>query len=289
MFSGYEHLIGGLAGGFASTVVCHPFDLLRIRYSANEGSSLRPQYRSYLHAATSIVKANGIRGLYQGLSPNIIAAPLSWGLYFQIYHKIRARVEPFQNQNVNNLLVGTGTGVVVLAMTNPFWVVKTRLCLQYENQGVRKYSGMIDCYRKILRYEGWMGLYKGFIPGLVGTVNGAIQFAIYNYLKDWRCRLKNIPQDSPLETSDYLLYSCLSKILSTLLTFPYQVVRTRQQDHNADYKGVIDVLLRTYKGEGILGFYKGALIATFKQTPNAIVTYVVYEHARRIAESFNNN
>jgi hypothetical protein len=69
-------------------------------------------------------------------------------------------VEPFQNQNVNNLLVGTGTGVVVLAMTNPFWVVKTRLCLQYENQGVRKYSGMIDCYRKILRYEGWMGLYK---------------------------------------------------------------------------------------------------------------------------------
>lgn len=69
-------------------------------------------------------------------------------------------MEPFQNQNVNNLLVGTGTGVLVLAMTNPFWVVKTRLCLQYENQGFRTYSGMIDCYRKILRYEGWMGLYK---------------------------------------------------------------------------------------------------------------------------------
>lgn len=33
MFSGYEHLIGGMSGGLASTLVCHPFDLLRVRYS----------------------------------------------------------------------------------------------------------------------------------------------------------------------------------------------------------------------------------------------------------------
>ncbi|EYC11383.1 hypothetical protein Y032_0050g1889 [Ancylostoma ceylanicum] len=30
----YEHLIGGFAGGVASTAVCHPMDLLKIRYSA---------------------------------------------------------------------------------------------------------------------------------------------------------------------------------------------------------------------------------------------------------------
>ncbi|KIH59815.1 hypothetical protein ANCDUO_09943 [Ancylostoma duodenale] len=29
----YEHLIGGFAGGVASTAVCHPMDLLKIRYS----------------------------------------------------------------------------------------------------------------------------------------------------------------------------------------------------------------------------------------------------------------
>ncbi len=28
-----EHLAGGLAGGVASTIVCHPLDLLKIRYS----------------------------------------------------------------------------------------------------------------------------------------------------------------------------------------------------------------------------------------------------------------
>ena len=33
MLSGYEHLFGGLSGGIASTLICHPLDLLRIRYA----------------------------------------------------------------------------------------------------------------------------------------------------------------------------------------------------------------------------------------------------------------
>jgi hypothetical protein len=33
MLAGYEHFFGGIAGGLASTAVCHPFDLLKIRFS----------------------------------------------------------------------------------------------------------------------------------------------------------------------------------------------------------------------------------------------------------------
>lgn len=33
MLAGYEHLFGGLSGGIASTLICHPLDLLRIRYA----------------------------------------------------------------------------------------------------------------------------------------------------------------------------------------------------------------------------------------------------------------
>lgn len=29
----YENLLGGLSGGVVSTMVCHPMDLLKIRYS----------------------------------------------------------------------------------------------------------------------------------------------------------------------------------------------------------------------------------------------------------------
>lgn len=38
--------------------------------------SIRPQYRSYWHAFRTIIKSEGIRGAYQGLTPTLIAAPL---------------------------------------------------------------------------------------------------------------------------------------------------------------------------------------------------------------------
>lgn len=53
-------------------------------FSADEGSRTRPRYRNYFHAATTIARVEGFRGLYQGLSPSIVAAPLSWGLYFHL-------------------------------------------------------------------------------------------------------------------------------------------------------------------------------------------------------------
>ncbi|KAI1712153.1 mitochondrial carrier protein domain-containing protein [Ditylenchus destructor] len=264
MFSGYEHLIGGLCGGVASTITCHPIDLLKVRYSANEGSAKRPQYNSYMHAVRSIVKSNGIRGLYQGLSPSIIASPVSWGLYFHLYHKVRAQCDVFPAfPLVNNLIAGSVTGAIVLAITNPLWVCKTRLCLEYETSATRKYTGLRDCIRKIYVQEGFYGYYRGFIPGLLGTTNGAIQFALYNYMKDWRCSYLRIPTDSPLDTVDYLY------------------------DQHVNYSGVIDCIKKTIKCEGFTGLYKGMSAAVIKQLPNAIVTYVVYEKVRHLLEKSN--
>uniref|UniRef100_A0A7E4VYV8 Mitochondrial carrier protein n=1 Tax=Panagrellus redivivus TaxID=6233 RepID=A0A7E4VYV8_PANRE len=88
---GYEHFVGGVSGGLVSTLVCHPMDLLKIRYSVNDNSKLRPQYSSYLDATRKIFRAEGIRGLYQGLSPNLLAAPIAWGLYFQCSGRRRRR------------------------------------------------------------------------------------------------------------------------------------------------------------------------------------------------------
>lgn len=46
-----------------------------------------------------------------------------------------------------------------MLITNPLWVTKTRLCLQYENSA-KQYTGMVDCLRKIYKAEGIRGLYK---------------------------------------------------------------------------------------------------------------------------------
>lgn len=52
---------------------------------------------------------------------------------------------------------------MTLCITNPLWVTKTRLMLQYDgvvNASQRQYKGMFDTLLKIYKYEGVRGLYK---------------------------------------------------------------------------------------------------------------------------------
>lgn len=62
-----------------------------------------------------------------------------------------------------SMLAAAEAGTLTLLLTNPIWVVKTRLCLQYGNNLTSKlppekqYSGMIDAFAKTYRVEGLKG------------------------------------------------------------------------------------------------------------------------------------
>jgi len=62
------------------------------------------------------------------------------------------------------MLAASQAGIMTLVMTNPIWVVKTRLCLQYDNhvdvKNDKYYRGMTDGLIKIYRTEGFRGLYS---------------------------------------------------------------------------------------------------------------------------------
>ncbi|VDK88747.1 unnamed protein product [Onchocerca ochengi] len=251
----YEHLIGGFTGGITSTIVCHPLDLLRI---PNDGNRQRPQYHNYWHAARSIVLSKGYK-----------EKTISTGA-----------------ESVDNVLLGMVTGAGILVFTNPIWVAKTRLCLQYENERA-KYHGFLNCLSTVVRKEGITALYRGFAPGVIGTIHGAIQFMLYNRFKDDRLKRLGLPANHILNTVDCLVYSAASKVIATTMTFPYQVLRTRLQDHHAKYTGIFDLISKTYRTEGAHGFYKGLLMGNLRQLPNVIVTYVTYENVRDLVRNFS--
>jgi solute carrier family 25 folate transporter 32 len=58
-----------------------------------------------------------------------------------------------------HMLAASEAGILTLLITNPIWVVKTRLCLQYDNNA-SNYRGMVDGLVKIYRTEGFRGLYS---------------------------------------------------------------------------------------------------------------------------------
>lgn len=62
-----------------------------------------------------------------------------------------------------HMIAAAEAGILTLVMTNPIWVVKTRLCLQYGSDcelPQNRYNGMIHALARIYREEGVRGLYR---------------------------------------------------------------------------------------------------------------------------------
>jgi len=281
----YEHLIAGLSGGAVSTLILHPLDLLKIRFAVNDGKTVsRPSHGGISNTVKAIVGQDGIRGLYNGMSPNIVGASAAWGFYFFFYNQGKAF---FQGGDKNkqlgastHLLTASTAGVLTLTMTNPVWVVKTRLILQSNssNTSVVKYKGLTDALVKIGRTEGIRGLYSGFVPGLFGVSHGAIQFMAYEDLKNRYLNYYNLPLSSKLGNTEYILFAALSKFIAAFTTYPYQVIRARLQDQEKKYLGSLDCISKTVSGEGFKGFYKGLVPNLLRVVPATMITFVVYEN-----------
>ncbi|XP_058804869.1 mitochondrial folate transporter/carrier isoform X2 [Phymastichus coffea] len=253
----YEYLLAGIAGGTMSTLVLHPLDLIKVRFAVNDGRSKSiPSYNGSVNAFMKIIKTEGCRGLYRGMMPNVIGSASSWGTYFLTYNSIKTCI---QDTSINEQLspwmhmtAAVNAGILTLLLTNPVWVIKTRLCLQYAEDihlsVSKQYSGMIDALNKIRITEGITGFYKGFIPGLFGVSHGAIQFMIYEQMKIKYNIYRKKSITNKLDTTEYIICAAISKLIAAAITYPYQVLRARLQDHHHNYRGTLHCTLNTKDG-----------------------------------------
>ncbi len=281
-----HHLLGGLCGGVTATLITHPFDLIKLRLAVHSGSKVeqRPRYFGFYHGLKEVFKEAGTLGLYRGASANVAGAGMSWGLYFFLYNAFKFHIQGRDSSKplhpVSSFLSASVAGTMTLTVTNPIWVVKTRLCLANTASVPEhmRYSGLRDGLAKLYYHEGVKGLYKGYIPGLFGTSHGAIQFMLYEEFKKKYADYKSISIDTKLGPFVYLSMAATSKLSAVCLTYPYQVVRARLQDQDIRYKGMNDVIRKLFKFEGIPGFYKGITANLLKVVPATCITFVVYEN-----------
>ena len=287
---------GGFCGGFVPTLLLHPFELVKIRLAAaapaatlvgvKDKQQTTAAYRTLTSGIREIYSEGGLRAFYGGVSANVAGNALAWGSYLAVYgncKKLLANQLGYRSQSElpSAYLFGLGitSGVVTLAVTNPIWVAKTRLCLQYGSvSSPHTYTGLVDCLRKTYRVEGIAGFYRGFTPGLLGTAHGAVQMTLYDRSKYLYTRYKNQPLDSQLSATEYILISAISKMLASTIMYPYQVIRIRLQDHNRKWKGVGDVIRTTWRTESVRGFYRGLVPNLLRVTPHTALTLTIYEY-----------
>lgn len=293
----YQQFIAGLFGGIISSIVLHPFDLVKIRFQVTESKSnkndrtlpYRPYYKNCFDAFRSIYHEKGLQGLYEGVTPNVVGNGISWGLYLFIYNTIVILNNDEDKMKtlafLSRVIYSTTAGVLTIILTNPIWVIKTRMCLQYSRgKSSVTYNGMFDAFRKTYQTEGIQAFYKGLTPGLFGIFHGTIQFSSYEQMKSF---YMNAFAVTFCPTPVILTFSALSKFIAATSTYPQQVIRTRLQDQHQHYDGVIDAIRKTYNGEGIGGFFKGVIPALYRVIPASCITFVSYEFILRELKSFS--
>ncbi|KAI9615739.1 hypothetical protein PSHT_12379 [Puccinia striiformis] len=252
-----DQAVCGIGAGCVSVLCMHPLDLLKVKLQVSSNSSPSSAFHlrhpdstlkiksNSISSLKEIVKNDGFFGLYRGLTPNIVGNAASWGFYFMWYRMIKDRMSTDSEGKTikltasQHLLASASSGFVTAMITNPLWVVKTRMFTsRADDSGA--YKNLWDGLVRISKEEGLRGLWKGSVLALIGVSNGAIQFMTYEELKRWRQDLIR-PESSgsrnssevdsiPLSNLEYILLSGASKFVAIGVTYPYQVVRSRLQN-----------------------------------------------------------
>ncbi|XP_063812204.1 tricarboxylate transport protein, mitochondrial-like [Pseudophryne corroboree] len=173
-------LLCGLGAGVAEAVliVC-PMETIKVKFIHDQASST-PKYRGFYHGVREIIREQGLRGTYQGLTPTILKQGSNQAIRFFFMTSLRNWYSGDDPHRTIHPVVTGAFGAIAGAASvfgnTPLDVIKTRM----QGLEAHKYKSTLDCASQILRNEGPLAFYKGTIPRL-GRVclDVAIVFVIY--------------------------------------------------------------------------------------------------------------
>ena len=185
--SALRSLIAGAGAGVICTLLCAPLDVTKVRLQVQGTLGNKNFYSGGIYSSLKkIYLEEGIRGVFKGVGPALVTVPLFWGVYWPIYDHMKKRCENNNlgiSERTGHMLSALVAGVVGDVITNPFWVVRTRIQTLAMHSEVKMSSEIttIQMMKFIYETEGWKAFYKGLGASFLGLSHVAIQFPLCKY------------------------------------------------------------------------------------------------------------
>lgn len=138
----------------------------------------------------------------------------------------------------------------------PLDVVKTRIQLQVNTQAKGEgYTGIVDCFLKIIKQEGFSRLYRGIsAPIMMEAPKRATKFAANDEFGKFYRNLFGLKENNQPVA---ILNGASAGATEAFVVVPFELVKIRMQDKTSKYKGALDVVKTVIRQEGILRMYNG--------------------------------
>jgi len=282
-----EPFVCAAGAGCTAALAIHPIDLIKVhKQLAGQSNPLaRP---SFIGIGTEVVKREGFRGLYSGLSAafgrQLVYGTSRMGLHRTVSDYIKQQREsqgldgklPF----LQKFLVSAVTGGIGATLGCPADVALVRMQADTTAVGAEKrnYKGILDALRRMVAEEGVATLWRGTFPLIArGIAMNVGQMASYDMAKE-------IITDSwggGMTTN--LASAGVSGFFAAFLSLPFDMIKSRLMNMKPEaggvmpYKGVIDCGWKVIRHEGAHRLWAGFSTYYARCAPTAMIQLIAIE------------
>ncbi|KAI1291891.1 Peroxisomal membrane protein PMP34 [Halotydeus destructor] len=277
------HACAGSVGSMTAMAVFYPLDTVRSRLQVEDGRKSKDTMKTL----QELVQEEGPESLYRGLQPVLVSLCASGFVYFYTFHGLRAVFTSragHEHSAARDLVLGAIAGAINVLLTTPVWVVNSRLKMQgaklkQGDESIRKYpkyKGILDGLIRITEQEGLPTLWAGTMASLLLVSNPSIQFMIYESLKR---RVMQVLKTESLGAGSVFAIGALSKSISTILTYPLQLIQSKSRYGSSDVKNkrIMDIMRMIVEKNGPTGLYKGLEAKLLQTVLTTALMFMCYE------------
>ncbi|CAI2377458.1 unnamed protein product [Moneuplotes crassus] len=264
----------GFVSGVVSLYVGHPLDTIKVRMQVTSGE----RCKGSLGIFKSILAKEGVRGLFKGALPPVLGnAPVNAVLFASNDVAKRTLKDVDLSEETKVFCGGCFGGLMCCLINCPIELLKVK------KQGN---VGRTMSYTKIIRAEGFNGLFSAFVPILWRDVpTYGIYFFTYNYLAKKLCEKQNPDRKSIKNTVGKMVAGGLSGLVIWTISFPFDAIKSYIQYHPG-HRGTFRTARYIYRKYGAGKFYRGLAPCLIRAFPVNAIVFITYEETVSILNNY---
>ncbi|VEN43719.1 unnamed protein product [Callosobruchus maculatus] len=261
--------IAGWFGGMAGVVVGHPLDSVKVLLQSQDCRN--PKYTGSIHCFRTLLKNDGVRGLYRGVYSPLMGVAGVNAIVFGVYGTcLRNMSDP--DSLKSHALAGAAAGLLQSFVCGPVELVKSRM--QVATDGCQS---TYQCFKNIYMKEGIRGLNRGITLTILREVPS---FSAYFFVYEYLTRTKS---PEPVSTPRMLCAGGVAGVFTWAISYPVDVLKTRMQV-DSRYKSSYDCLKKSLKADGVACLFQGLTPTLIRAFPVNAVTFTVVAWTMRLLE-----